>query len=123
MATAREWQRDDLSPKTVVLGVDSGTTAVGFPLPRVRAEGGIVQTTVGDRNVVVFASEDGIHGFADPGYSFASTEDGFIADGTTWDPATGTASDGRRLERLSTRRLFAFAWQDDHGFDAFYRPD
>ena len=25
-----------------------------------------------------------------------------------------------RLDRVSIRRLFAFAWQDDHGPDAFY---
>ena len=122
---SREWQRDDdLSPKTVVLGVESGATALGFPLPRVREKGGIVQTTVGNRAVVVFATdEDGIHGFADPGYSFESTDDGIVADGTTWNPATGRAADGRRLNRLSTRRLFAFAWQDDHGPAAFYPAD
>lgn len=123
--TEREWTRDDdLSPKTVVLGVGDDETARGFPLPRVRAAGGVVQTTVGNRDVVVFATdEDGIHAFEDPGYSFASTDNGFTADGTTWTPATGRAADGRQLTRLSTRRLFAFAWQDDHGPDAFYRPD
>jgi len=119
----REWERDDeLTPKTVVLGIEIGDAALGFPLPRVVAAGGVAQVTVGERDVVVFATEaDGIHGFADPGHSFESTERGFVADGTTWDPATGMAADGRRLERLPTRRLFAFAWQDDHGADAFYR--
>jgi hypothetical protein len=122
---SRDWDRDDdLSPKTVVLGIEIGGTAIGFPLPRVREEGDIVQTTVSDRAVVVFATKDeGIHEFADPGYSFASTEEGIVADGTMWDPATGLAADGRRLDRLSARRLFAFAWQDDHGPEAFYRPD
>jgi hypothetical protein len=123
--TGREWGRDDdLFPKTVVLGVNTDDTAVGFPLPRVKEAGGVVQTTVGTRNVVVFGTDDsGIHGFVDPGVSFEVTNEGVVADGTTWDPATGRAADGRRLERLPARRLFAFAWQDDHGPDSFYRPD
>lgn len=41
-------------------------------------------------------------------------------DGATWTPATGKSDDGRRLRRVETRRLYAFAWQDDHGTDAFY---
>ncbi|WP_435345515.1 DUF3179 domain-containing protein [Haloarchaeobius sp. HRN-SO-5] len=117
----REWDRDDVDPKTVVLGVDSGDDAVGFPLPRVRAAGGVVQTAVGTRDVVVFATDDGIHAFADPGFTLDPTEgDAFRGDGTEWDGATGRAADGRQLERLPSRRLFAFAWQDDHGRDAFY---
>jgi hypothetical protein len=28
-----------------------------------------------------------------------------------------------RLDRVPIRRLFAFAWQDDHGPDAFYEAD
>jgi hypothetical protein len=36
---------------------------------------------------------------------------------------TGESADGRRLDRLPTRRLFAFAWQDDHGPDAFWSAD
>jgi hypothetical protein len=42
------------------------------------------------------------------------------ADDTTWDPVTGESADSRRLDRLPTRRLFAFAWQDDHGPDTFW---
>jgi hypothetical protein len=121
--SSREWDRDDLSPKTVVLGIEIGDAALGFPLPRVTAAGGVVQTTVGDCDVVVFASEeDGIHGFENPGYSFEPIDGDIVANGTTWNPATGRAADGRRLERLSTRRLFAFAWQDDHGPGAFWDP-
>ncbi len=44
------------------------------------------------------------------------------ADGTTWDPATGESADGQELERVPARRLFAFAWQDAHGRDAFFEP-
>jgi len=126
---SREWTRDDdISAKTVVLGVEIGGDALGFPRPRVVDAGGIVQTTVGDRSVLVVASENaGIQGYVDPGHSFdwsktatADANRDLVADGTTWNPATGTAEDGRTLQRLPTRRLFAFAWQDDHGAEAFY---
>ena len=122
---SREWSRADLEPKAVVLGVECGGEAVGFPLPWVRAAGGVVQTTVGGRDVVVAATERaGVHAYADPGYAFELADGELVADGTTWDPATGESADGRQLRRLPTRRLFAFAWQDDHGPDAFYtRPE
>jgi len=120
---SREWNRDDLDPKTVVLGVEIGDEAVGFPLPRVEAEGGVVQSELGGRRIVVLATGNaGIHGFVDPGYSFDRVDGDIVADGTRWDPATGRAPDGRALERVPARRLFAFAWQDDHGENAFY-PD
>lgn len=108
MATTTSWTSED---------------ALGFPLSRVRDAGGVVQTVVGDQDVVLFATEAaGIRGFADPGYTFDRSGEKFVADGTTWDPAAGQAATGRQLDRLSTRRLFAFAWQDDHGVDAFYEP-
>lgn len=116
----REWDRADLAPKAVVLGLTVGDDALGFPLERVREAGGVVQTSVGGESVVVFAGEDGIHAFADPGYDFSREDDGFVADGTTWNPASGRAADGRELRRLPARRLFAFAWQDDHGAEAFW---
>jgi hypothetical protein len=120
----REWTRDDLRPKTAVLGFETDDTALGFPLPRVLDAGGVVQTTVGGRPVLVVATEAGdIHGFADPGIQFGWTEAGLVGDGTTWNPTTGRAADGRRLDRLPARRVFAFAWRDDHGPDAFYDPD
>ncbi len=53
----------------------------------------------------------GIPGLEDPGISFAFTDNGIVADGTIWDRATGHAADGRHLELLPSRRLFAFAWQ------------
>ncbi|WP_435178750.1 DUF3179 domain-containing protein [Halorussus sp. AFM4] len=120
---SRTWSRDDLDPKTVVLGIELDGDAVGFPLPRVRENGGVVTTAVGGTDVVVFASSEGIHAFRNPGYGFENTERGaFRADGTTWDVATGRSEDGRRLERVRAKRLFAFAWQDDHGPNAFYPP-
>ncbi|WP_135665632.1 DUF3179 domain-containing protein [Halorhabdus rudnickae] len=119
---SRKWDRtNDIAPKTIVLGVEIGSDARGFPLPRVQEADGVVRTTVGGRDIVVFADETtGIHGFLDPGHAFEWEDDHLAGDGTTWDPATGRSADGRRLQRLPTRRLFAFAWQDDHGPDAFY---
>ncbi|TKX87724.1 DUF3179 domain-containing protein [Halorubrum sp. SS5] len=117
----REWDRDDLDPKTVVLGVtpaDGG--ALGFPLPIVKAAGGVVEVIVGETDVVVLATDDGFHAFEHPGFGLR-IEDGTVrGDGATWTPATGESADGRQLRRVPTRRLYAFAWQDDHGPDAFY---
>jgi hypothetical protein len=116
----REWDRTDLDPKAVVLGVESGEEAVGYPISRVEAAGGAVTDTVGDRGLLVVADVDAVHASADPGHGFAYLYGTLHADGTTWDPATGRSADGRALARVPSRRLFAFAWQDDHGPEAFY---
>ena len=119
-----DWGRDDLDPKAVVVGLERGGEALGVSLPTVEAAGGVVQPTVGGRSVAVFATPDGVHAFLDGGLAFEPTDEPgrFRADGTTWDGATGEADDGRSLERAPARRLFAFAWRDDHGDDAFYAP-
>jgi len=121
----REWDREDLDPKTVVLGVERDGDAVGFPVDRVEANGSVATATVGGHGVVAFATPDGVHAFADPGFAFerAAEPGTYRADGARWDGATGESDDGRALERLPARRLFAFAWQDDHGPDAFWRAD
>ena len=75
--------------------------------------------TVGDTPVVVFAATEP-HAFENPGYEFERVDGAFRADGTTWEPVTGESVDGRRLDPVPARRLFAFTWQDDHGPDAFY---
>ena len=124
----RTWERDDLAPKTPVLGVTVDDDALAFPRDRVLDAGGVVTATVGGREVVVFATPDGTHAFVDPGYEWRDvrtdsddeTRWRFRADGTRWDGNTGRSDDGRTLERLPTRRLFAFTWQDDHGPDAFW---
>ncbi len=117
---SREWSRDDIDPKAVVLGVEIGDEALGFPLPVVSRRGGVVTSLVGGDPVVVFHA-DGIHAFRAPAdWEWEAVADGFRADRTTWDGVTGRAADGRQLQRLPGKRLFAFAWQDDHGPDAFY---
>jgi hypothetical protein len=116
----RSWDRDDTGPKTPVLGVEREAEAVGYPAPAVAAQGGVVTDTVGDLDVVVFRTDDGLHAFENPGYEFAVADGGFAADGAVWDGSTGASNDDRRLRRVPARRLYAFAWQDDHGPDAFY---
>jgi hypothetical protein len=116
----RTWDRTDRDPKTVVLGVERDSEAVGYPAPRIEAAGGVVTDTVGETGVVVCATADGLHAFENPGYDFALDGDALRADGTEWDPVTGESADGRRLSRVPAQRLFAFAWQDDHGPGAFY---
>jgi len=117
----REWNRDDLDPKTVVLGVtpaDGG--ALGFPLPVVEAAGGAVEATVGETDVVVLATDDGLHAFEQPEFELRREDGSVRGDGATWTLTTGESNDGRRLRRVETRRLYAFAWQDDHGPRSFY---
>ena len=118
---SREWDREDLDPKAVVLGVEVGEDALGFPYDRVEAAGGVVHATVGGLDVAVFVTPDGIHAFEAADREFEPTDDPgrFRADGTTWDGATGESAEGDGLARVPARRLFAFAWRDDHG-DAFY---
>ncbi|MFC7131211.1 DUF3179 domain-containing protein [Haloferax chudinovii] len=118
----REWTRTDLDPKTVVLGIEGGNDAVGFPLPRIEEAGGLVVTTVGDREVVVVSTHDGLHAFENPPFDLDVTDDGrLVGDGTHWSAVSGQSDDGRSLTRGPSRRLFAFAWQDDHGGESFYK--
>ncbi|USZ73461.1 DUF3179 domain-containing protein [Natronosalvus halobius] len=109
-------------PEFAPVVVPGDDEALGFPLPRVADSNGVVCETIAGTDVVVFATDDGIHAFEDPGYEFEPGTDGeFYADSTTWNGATGEAADGPQLIRLPARRLFAFAWQDDHGPDAFFQ--
>ncbi|MFP8956376.1 DUF3179 domain-containing (seleno)protein [Natrialbaceae archaeon A-CW3] len=126
----RTWERDDLDPKAIVLGIERNGGASGVPRPWVLDRGGTVTTTVGETAVLVVASHAGLHAFeiANAALEWSletDTDDGgeddpvLIGDGTTWDPVTGRGEDGRQLEALPVKRLFAFAWADDHGDDAF----
>jgi hypothetical protein len=120
----REWERDDLAAKTVVLGVERDGEALGFPLDRLEANGSVAHATVGGVDVVAFATTDGVHAYENPGFTFERTAepDTYRADDARWTGASGESDDGRLLDRLPARRLFAFAWQDDHGPDAFWTP-
>ncbi|MFB6296388.1 MAG: DUF3179 domain-containing protein [Halobacteriales archaeon] len=120
----RDGEREDIDPKEVVAGIEAGDEAIGVPLRAVEEAGGALELAVGGRDVVVFAGGGGLHAFENPGHEFEPVGDGsFRADGTTWDGETGEAADGRELDRVPIRRLFAFAWQDDHGPGAFYGLD
>jgi len=120
---SREWPREDLAPKTPVLGVKHGGEAVGFARPVVTGDAdgagadddreasdddsddrGVVTATVGGLSVVVFATADGMNAFADPGYEWEVTAAGFRAradrgsvlyDGVTGEPID--AGDGTAM--------------------------
>jgi hypothetical protein len=116
----RGWDRTDIEAKAVVLGLEAGDEALGIPRFVVEQNDDIVQVSVGPWAVIVFTTADGLHAFDDPGFTFEPVPDGFRGDGTVWNGTTGLAQDGRRLDRIPAKRLFAFAWQDDHGPDSFY---
>jgi hypothetical protein len=121
--TGRTWDREDLSPKTPVLGLERDGTAIAYPETRIRDAGGLVEDTVAGTEILVVASDDGLHAYEHPGHSVERTANGELSgDGTVWNPATGRSEDGRRLTRVPSQQLFAFAWQDDHGPAAFYTP-
>ena len=60
---------------------------------------------------------------AENGHRFEARDGALHGDGTAWDPTTGWSDDGRRLSPVAARRLYAFAWQDNHGPDSFYGLD
>ena len=116
----RAWDRTDIGAKTEVLGVEIEDDALGFPFDRITAEGGLVTATVGGRDITVVETSESATAFAQPGFELEHQNGQLYGDGATWNPVTGASDDGRQLETLPTRRLFAFAWQDAHGPDAFY---
>lgn len=127
-AVPRDWDRDDLEPKDVVLGLEFDGEALAVPQPVLETEGGVVRTTVGEQAVVVFETDVSEaypfpQAYADPGFDFEATGEPnrYAGDGTVWNALTGRSEDDRRLERLPQRRQFAFAWQDDYGPDRYYR--
>lgn len=116
----RSWTRTDIAAKTVVLGIESNDEAVGYPEHSLEASGGVVTDTAGGLDVVVVATGSGLFAYRDPGYSYRLQDAVLFADGAHLDPITGMSDDGRQLERVPGRQMFAFAWQDAHGPDAFY---
>lgn len=109
-----------LGAKATVLGIVRDGEAVGYPLPRVLAEGGVVTDTVGGSRLLVVGEGREIHAFERPDHRFRMRDGTLYGDGVAWDPVTGRSSDGRRLTRVPARRLYAFAWQGDHGPESFY---
>jgi len=117
----RTWDREDLHPKTTVLGVERGGEAIAYPETRIRDADGLIEDSVGETEILVVGGGDGLHAYEHPGHDFEwTTESVLRGDGTVWNPATGRSEDGRRLTRIPSQQLFAFTWQDDHGPDAFY---
>jgi hypothetical protein len=116
----RTWDRDDIDAKTTVLGIVHDGDAVGYPLPQVRGAGGVVVDSVGGIDVLVVSDGSEMHAFEHPGGQFERRDGTLHGDGTTWNPTAGAGRDGRRLVRVPARRLYAFAWRDDHGEERFY---
>lgn len=119
----REDYDDRLHPKTMVVGVEHDGVAVGYPLPEVNAEGGLVEDSVAGLPVVVVATPD------DSLVAYDRRIDGealtfelldgnrMQAGGSTWDVLTGEALDGPHegttLDRANDRSpLFWFSWAD-----------
>lgn len=124
----RDWDVDklnDLEAKTRVLGIVVDDDAVGFAEPRVEAADGVVETTVGETSIVVFATTDGLSVYENPGLSFESADEQgmFDADGARWNGTSGESDDGRTLQRLPGQWTFAFSWEGDHGIDTFYESE
>ena len=119
----RTWEHEDIDAKTPVLGIVHDGEAVGYPLPQVRAQGGVVTDSVGGYRVLVVGSGADIYAFEHPGHDFELRDGTLYGDGVAWDLTTGRSSDGRQLTRIPARRLSAFAWQDDRGRESFYGLD
>lgn len=116
----RAWDREDIDAKTTVFGLVHDGEAVGYPVPQVRAEGGVVSDSIGGLNVLIVSSGSEIHAFEHPGHRFELRDGTLYGDDVSWNLVTGRSGDDRQLTRVPARRLYAFAWQDDHGRESFY---
>lgn len=116
----RSWDRADIDAKAAVLGVVHDGDAVAYPMEQVQADGGVVIDTVGGLDVLVVSAGTEVHAFEHPGYEFELRNGTLYGDGVSWNLTTGRSDDGRALSRVPSRRLYAFAWQDDHGPGNFY---
>jgi hypothetical protein len=116
----RSWDREDIAAKTEVVGITHGGEAVGYPVKQVQNAGGVVSDTVSGLDVLVVSFGDEIHAYEDPGHAFELRNEMLYGDGAAWDATTGRSDDGRTLPRVPSRKLYAFAWQDDHGPGSFY---
>jgi len=116
----RSWTRTDIAAKTPVLGIIHDGDAVGYPYPEVSSAGGLISDTVGGRSIFVVSDDGALYPYDNPGYEFEISDGVLYGDGVSWNPTTGESSDGRQLNRVPARHLYAFAWQDDHGAESFY---
>ena len=111
----------DFHHKALTLGLTIDGETRGYARPVVEDASGIVTDTLGGIDTVVFASPIGLFAYEREDIEFTRADEREVrADGTTWDVVTGHSEDGRELDRLPSRRLFAFTWHDDNGADAFY---
>jgi hypothetical protein len=130
-ATDRSVEDDRLEPRTLVVGVATGSTATAYPTDPVRAAG-VVNDRVGGLPVVVAA------GTVPQAYdrriggetlSFEPAAEGRMrAGGSEWSITTGEAVsgpyEGRRLARATgVTTTYWFAWVDFHPGTGVYGVD
>lgn len=124
---------DRLHPKTTVVGVERGDTAVAYPLPVVQ-DAGVVNDTVGDLPVVVAATADGtlvayVRRVDGEAVTFERVDETHLrAAGSRWQVTTGRAVDGPHegtaLDPANDASpMFSFAWRDFHADTAVYGVD
>lgn len=118
-----DWSDTRLPQKAVVLGVADADETVAYPYLELQYDR-VVSDTVGDRPIVVVLGRDDTLRAYDRRVDgrtlrFRATENGMVAGGSRWDPATGTALDGpfegARLDSLAgTTTMYWFAWLAFH---------
>lgn len=119
-AEERTWNRDDLDPKDVVLGLGTGEQAVAVPRPWALDRARVLTVPFQTQRIVVFTTDSGMYAYEHPGFDLGFESGERVAgDGTMWNAVSGQSQDGRQLDRVPTRREFAFTWQDDHGSSSF----
>lgn len=119
---ARSWDREDLDPKAVVVGVESGADARAYPVSDVEAAGGVVRDTLGGRPILVYALDGAVGAIESPGPEFPPDGESVLTYGGNWPSTHGESQRGVEAPPVRSLRLFAFAWQDAHGPDAFWKP-
>ena len=119
-ANNRTWQRKDIHPKEIVLGIEYDGEAIGVPLNALEHAGGFAEIDIGTTSVIAIVVDGAPYVYEHPGFEIEYVDGRLRGDGTSWDPVTGSGADGRQLDRAPTRRMFAFTWQDDYGPDAFF---
>ncbi|MFB6362383.1 MAG: DUF3179 domain-containing protein [Halobacteriales archaeon] len=125
--------KQDVHPKTQVLGITASGVAKAYPLPAVQ-EVGVVNDTVGDLPVVVTVASDEatlvgyVRQINGETLHFEKVSAKHLrADGSSWSITTGRAlsgpHEGTKL-KLATKKpqMFWFAWLDFHPETEVYSP-